>query len=519
MSPSRWTMIKTYTAELPKDLLPFVMAYGAKQGADRCAVLEVLQGGHSRTKQNQLVQALGYNKRQANSLLIDLEGKRQSCIECRTLHLETLAGKIRSAQDQIKKWEHQLEDWPYPVCRVRRNGFKTIQHELRFKIHQKRRYLIHQQRRLEALQQAPIEINFGPVNNFLFVGSQGESGGNQICQYDGQALKIRVPTEMEEQFGKYVSASLSFKYGQDAIQAALLRHAVNSKSGRIIEPGKGEALTWRLYEKQGRWYVAVSVDVTPVPTLNAPVQYGCIGVDLNPKIIGWAYVDGDGNLRAKGQIKLDLHSKRSGQVEAILFDAATKLCTLAIQHQCPIVVERLDFTAKKKSMREQGRRYARMLNYFAYSTWQEALARVCRNRGIEVIQVNPAYSSLIGLTKFMRMFGLSSDTAAALVLARRAMKLSESVPAHVASLVPKTRKHVWAAWYQLNRKLGGIRRHRFYQPGFTGQLSSCLVGGEPHGRSTRTPLEVKTSGEMPDGNPTTAVSSGCLEIVQLCLSF
>ncbi|NEQ95310.1 MAG: hypothetical protein F6K30_01015, partial [Cyanothece sp. SIO2G6] len=159
MSPSRWTMIKTYTAAMPKDLVPFAIAYGAKQGAERHAVLEILQGGHSRTKQNQLVQALGYNKRQANSLLIDLEGKRQSCIECRTLHLETLAGKIRSAQDQIKKWEHQLEDWPYPVCRVRRNGFKTIQHELRFKIHQKRRYLIHQQRRLEALQQAPIEIN------------------------------------------------------------------------------------------------------------------------------------------------------------------------------------------------------------------------------------------------------------------------------------------------------------------------------------------------------------------------
>ncbi len=37
-----------------------------------------------------------------------------------------------------------------------------------------------------------------------------------------------------------------------------------------------------------------------------------------------------------------------------------------------------------------------------------------------------------GLTKFMALYGMSSDTASGLVLARRAMGLSESVPAHIA---------------------------------------------------------------------------------------
>ncbi|MEG4354437.1 MULTISPECIES: hypothetical protein [unclassified Microcoleus] len=50
------------------------------------------------------------------------------------------------------------------------------------------------------------------------------------------------------------------------------------------------------------------------------------------------------------------------------------------------------------------------------------------NRGIELIAVNPAYSSIIGLMKYLRMYGLASDEAAALVIARRAMKLSEKVP-------------------------------------------------------------------------------------------
>ena len=35
------------------------------------------------------------------------------------------------------------------------------------------------------------------------------------------------------------------------------------------------------------------------------------------------------------------------------------------------------------------------------------------NRGIELIAVNPAYSSIIGLAKYLRMYGLASDELAA----------------------------------------------------------------------------------------------------------
>jgi IS605 OrfB family transposase len=92
--------------------------------------------------------------------------------------------------------------------------------------------------------------------------------------------------------------------------------------------------------------------------------------------------------------------------------------------QCPIAIENLDFSAKKSQMREQGRRYARMLSGFVYGQFTLILEQKSQMAGIELIKVNPAYSSLIGLVKFMRQYGLSSDTAAAMVLARRAMGLS-----------------------------------------------------------------------------------------------
>lgn len=474
--------IKTYSAELPKQLIPFAVAYSKKQEKDNYTILEIIESDISKVKKNQKVQALGYNKRQANSLLIDIEAKKDSAVECRNNHLETLEAKIKSAQKQISRWRKQRDKLPLPCCDVRRNQFKTTQHRLRFKIHHKKRYVIAQQQRLNQLTLSAVRVNLGTAKNFVFVGSKGESKGNQICQYDAdkQQLKIRVTPDLEADFGKYVTTDLAFKYGQDCIVAALMHRSLNRNTGEIYPAGKGEALTWRIYNKNNRWYISVSVEVTSVSIQSKPVQYGCIGVDLNPGVVGWAYVDYNGNFIEAGQFNTNLHSRASGQIEAELEYIATKLVEIAEKYACPIVIERLDFSGKKNNLREQGRKYARMLSSFAYNKFKDALCQRCRNTGIELIKVNPAYSSLIGLTKFMRRLGLSSDTAAGLVLARRAMRLSESVPAHFAP--PRTtnivvaRRHVWATWRRLAKKLKGVRRHNFYQVPLTPDSSDIFVG-------------------------------------------
>ena len=66
--------------------------------------------------------------------------------------------------------------------------------------------------------------------------------------------------------------------------------------------------------------------------------------------------------------------------------------------------------------------------------------------GVEVCQVNPAFSSVIGRVKFVERYGLSVHQAAALVLARRLLRCSERIPrrrvcpagngVHVAFTVP-----------------------------------------------------------------------------------
>ncbi|WP_414620891.1 IS200/IS605 family accessory protein TnpB-related protein [Calothrix sp. CCY 0018] len=504
--------IKTFTAELPKALVPFAIKYSKKQKEHRCTAMELINSDISKTKKNQELQKFGFNKRQANSLLIDIDGKIGSARECREAHIETIEDKINSAQEQITEWEKKLSKLAYPCCRVKRNQFKSRQHELRFKIHHKRRYVIAQHGKVAKLKEAPIEVNFGTEFNFPLVGSQGESNGNQICQYDykKKSLKIRVPVEWESEFGKYVTANLEFPYGQDCIEAALMRRAVNKKSLETIPASKGESLTWRLFYKNNRWYIAVSVEVTEVPIQSKPVRYGCIGVDLNPGVIGWCYVDYNGNPVAKGQYELNLHSRRSGQVEAELSDRIKRLILLAQLYGCAIVIENLSFAAKKKRMKEEGRRYARMLNYFAYSRFNEILQTQARNKGIQVIKVNPAYTSLIGLTKFMRLYGMSSDTAAGMVIARRAMRLSESVPTHVAlPAVMVASRHVWASWHRINKSLKSLRRHEYFnQQALTAHLSNYSKDVEPVEVGTSDVTRVEEFGESPNCSPELAVKVG-----------
>jgi hypothetical protein len=104
-----------------------------------------------------------------------------------------------------------------------------------------------------------------------------------------------------------------------------------------------------------------------------------------------------------------------------------------------------------------------MLSNFAYSSFSQMLISRAHKWGVEIKLINPAYSSLIGLTKFMGLYGLSSDTAAALVLARRALRKSERIPPKIARLVQvDSSRHVWSLWNALNKKLKGRKRHSFF---------------------------------------------------------
>ncbi len=79
---------------------------------------------------------------------------------------------------------------------------------------------------------------------------------------------------------------------------------------------------------------------------------------------------------------------------------------MAADLDLPIVIERLDFAARKRELEGSGAGYARMLSSLAYAAIQTMLRRRAARAGVELVEVNPAYTSVIGRVNYAQRYGL-----------------------------------------------------------------------------------------------------------------
>ena len=211
-----------------------------------------------------------------------------------------------------------------------------------------------------------------------------------------------------------------------------------------------------------------------------------IGIDLNADHLAVAETDASGNYLDAWRAPLVTYGKNTDQAEAIIGDAVASVVEYAREVGKPVVIERLDFRQKKAVLEGESRKYSRMLSSFSYGKVKAYFISRGYREGVEVHQVNPAYSSVMGRVKFMERYGLSVHQAAALVLARRLLGCSERIPrrwvcpvgdgVHVAFTVPvrKRVKHVWTYW-------GAI----------SGQLRPALAAHHRLGKRRRRPNPVR----------------------------
>ena len=213
---------------------------------------------------------------------------------------------------------------------------------------------------------------------------------------------------------------------------------------------------------------------------------GVIGVDLNADHLAVVETDASGNYVNFFSVPLVTYGKSQHQSEAAIGDAVARVVEYAREAGKPIVIEKLDFRQKKAVLEGQSPKYSRMLSSFSYGRITAYFLSRGYREGVEVHQVNPAFSSVIGRVKFMERYGHSVHQAAALVLARRLLGCSERIPrrrvcpigngVHVTFFVParKRVKHVWTYW--------GV---------VSGQLRPALAAQHRLGKRVRGPNPVR----------------------------
>ena len=100
------------------------------------------------------------------------------------------------------------------------------------------------------------------------------------------------------------------------------------------------------------------------------------------------------------------------------------------------VAEDLDFRTKKAWLKRYGKRFATVLSLFRSRQLLAALSRQCARRGVEVIVVDPAWTTkLAQLERLPSRYRLGVHHAAALVIGRRGLGFAQRVSKPVASLV------------------------------------------------------------------------------------
>ena len=438
-------------------------------------------------KRGYLVQH-GISSRLFNSVKVSLEGKVKAVQASQKLRIDGLKRRMAKAEKTLSK--------------LAKKG-------LWFQVHHKRRRLETLRGRLRVLeverQVGLVRLCFGSGRlwrkqydleengyashaewledwrssrngEFFVLGSRDETAGCQLCVADvaddgSLTLRLRMPDSLAGAHGKYVTIQgVRFGYGHEQVLAALESNTEYAEHRR--EYGEkaargthlGQAVSYRFKRDTKGWRVFVTTETVDVRVVTDRKR-GAIGVDLNADHLAVAETDASGNYVHGFRVPLVTYGKSRHQAEALIGDAVARVVDYARRVGKPIVIEALDFRKKKAVLEGESRKYSRMLSSFSYGKTQTYFLSRAHRQGVEVRQVNPAFSSVIGRVKFMERYGLSVHQAAALVLARRLLGYSERIPrrweaptgngGRVAFRVPvrKRVKHVWTYWGAISGQL------------------------------------------------------------------
>lgn len=157
------------------------------------------------------------------------------------------------------------------------------------------------------------------------------------------------------------------------------------------------------------------------------------------------------------------------------FPAHLKMFRYAANKRKPVVMENIRFLQRKKFYDWNTKR-TRRISMFACNQMALLAASKSNKYCIEVVQVNPAYTSKTGLLKYKKRYGLSTHEAAAFVIGRRGMGFTDKVPdSWKRHLKPehrtKPRYEQWKTLYAVLTKMNYRDLNQLLYPGLQPALN------------------------------------------------
>jgi IS605 OrfB family transposase len=257
--------------------------------------------------------------------------------------------------------------------------------------------------------------------NLYSRGDRSKKGNlNTRIETDGVFTRLRINVGER----KYVYATIQSGWktkGKTYTDRNQLLQAISSS---------GEPYSVELKLKNGVVYAYFTVEEV-FPKSGITRANGVIGIDTNayPRHIAWVETDENGQFLSYGRIPMpELESGSLSKKEYYRWQYAHMIVQMAKGKQKAIVIENLSIQDRGRRGDFSGRKSRRIRHYFGYRLLLEKVKLLAKREGIEVVEVDPAYTSVIGMLKYAPQYMVSKDVGAAYVIARRGLGLRERIP-------------------------------------------------------------------------------------------
>lgn len=433
-----------------RDIIEYVRQYRTDYGiVQRYVWNRIVQnkGKFDKSKLNMEVQKkFSVSKRTANSIIYDMKGRYKALKELKKTEKYQLTHKIQHLEEKAEKLADTVN-----TMKAKASANELNDQQLQtYRNLKKKLYFLHQriQKKKDILAQLEKDIADGNYRlgfggkrmfnsqyrlfengykshtgwyndyvgrrdcNIFYLGSKDETSGNQMFQLTpddgGYAIKVRKDGRYDAD-GRYVTGHCSFKYLDQEIRSSI--------------QNQDRPLSYRMKIRGRKVYLqaVVQLDASQRPVVTT-MHDGAIGIDFNSGHIDLSETDGKGNLVGMKQYMLYYHgtgAKAANEMRQVI----ASIGKYALMTGKSIVKEDLSFIKKKaqtsKAKGKYGKDYNRMIHTLDYSRYEEDMQNMTARLGIDLIEVNPAYTSKIAKEKYCKIRKIPVHSGAAFVIARR----------------------------------------------------------------------------------------------------
>jgi IS605 OrfB family transposase len=178
-------------------------------------------------------------------------------------------------------------------------------------------------------------------------------------------------------------------------------------------------------------------------------EKGVIGIDVNarPFHLVLAEVSSDGNLQSYKSIYLShlLKYKCRNRKEYEEWLISHEVVRFAKEKGRAIAIE--DIKKLPKGKRGNGKaKLRKILQFFSYRRILKKIESLANQEGIEIVKVNPAFTSVIGMMKYCPQYFIDKDVAGAYVIGRKALGFQEKIPENYKKLLKSQIYIQYALW-------------------------------------------------------------------------